>query len=102
MKAAIVVLFLAGCFLLYYGGTMLLLVPGAPGEAYLNWDRVRYGGIPFVIGLGALVIGGRVWGRARAGGWQRGFGAAGAVVLGAVVVVIGCGVLILLATRRQP
>lgn len=99
MRAAIVVLFLAGCFLLYYGGTMLLLVPGAPGEAYLNWDRVQYGGIPLVIGVGALVIAGRLWGRARVG---RRFGAAGALVLGAVVVVIGYGTLILLAGRHQP
>lgn len=101
MRAAIVVLFLAGCFLLYYGGTMLLLVPGAPGESYLNWDRVRYGGIPFVISLGALVIAGRMWGRLRS---RRDvgphFGSAGAVVLGTLVVVIGYGVLILLASRR--
>jgi hypothetical protein len=99
VRATIVVLFLAGCILLYYGGTMLLLVPGAPGESYLNWDRVRYGGIPFVIALGALVIAGRMWGRSRGGVEQR-FGSAGAVVLGTLVVVIGYGVLILLASRR--
>ncbi|MCU1273494.1 MAG: hypothetical protein JWO48_925 [Bryobacterales bacterium] len=101
MKAGLGILFLVGCFLFYYGGTMLLLVPGVPGEAYFNWDRVQYGGIPVVIGLGALLLAGRLWARTRIGGWQRRFGAPGAVVLGAVVVTIGYSVLILLAARHQ-
>jgi len=81
---------------------MLLLVPGIPGDAYLNWDRVRYGGIPFVIGLGCLVIAGRIWGRAPVGAGRRRFGVAGAVVLGTLLVAIGYGVLIVLASRREP
>jgi hypothetical protein len=102
MKAALVVLFLMGCFSLYYGGTMLLLVPGSPGEVFLNRDRILYGGIPLVVGVGAVMIAGQLWGRANSSGLRRRFGASAAVVVGTLVVVVGYGVLILLAIRRQP
>jgi len=34
---------LLGCFGLYYGTGMMLVVPGFPGEHYLSWGRVVYG-----------------------------------------------------------
>jgi hypothetical protein len=50
-RVAIVILFVAACFLLYYGGTMLLFVPAHPGEGYFTIGRLLYGALPFVTGL---------------------------------------------------
>jgi hypothetical protein len=76
-----------GCFCLYYGTAMMLIVPGYPGEHYLSWGRFIYGFAPTVLSLGLLALAGWFW--SRAGGpaslgtyVQRAFlGAAGLVLL---------------------
>jgi|SRR6266446_187183 len=78
---------LLGCFGLYYGTGMMLVVPGFPGEHYLSWGRVVYGVAPTVLSLGLLTLAGWFW--SRAGGpatlgtyVQRAFlGVVGLVVL---------------------
>ena len=53
-----------GCFYLYYGTAMMLIVPGNPGEHYLNWGRFVYGIAPTVLSLGLLTLAGWFWSRA--------------------------------------
>jgi hypothetical protein len=87
MKILAVVAGLLGCFCLYFGTAMMLLVPGYPGERYLNWATIAYGVAPTVLSLGLLTLAGWFW--SRAGGpatlgtyVQRAFlWAAGLVVL---------------------
>lgn len=84
-----------GCFFLYYGAVMLLLVPQFPAEHYLVWGRVVYGILPIILSVALLTLAGWLW--RRAGGSltlgtyiKRAFlGAVGLVVLlWAVLVVI--------------
>ena len=42
---------------------MLLLVPGGPGEFYLDWRRVAYGVAPTVLSIGFLILAGWFWSR---------------------------------------
>lgn len=53
-RVTTVLLFAAACFLLYYGGTMLLFVPAYPGEGYFVIGRLLHGVLPFVAGLASL------------------------------------------------
>jgi hypothetical protein len=55
---------LLGCFCLYYGTGMMLVVPGYPGERYLSWGRFIYGVAPAVLSLGLLALAGWFWKRA--------------------------------------
>jgi hypothetical protein len=83
-----------GCFCLYYGTGMMLVVPGYPGEHYLSWGRVVYGIAPTVLSLGLLTLAGWFW--SRAGGpatlgtyVQRAFlGAVGLVMLFWVALIM--------------
>jgi hypothetical protein len=43
---------------------MMLVVPGYPGEHYLNWDRMLYGVAPTVLSFGLLTLAGWFWSRA--------------------------------------
>lgn len=52
--ALAIVFFAAACFMLYYGSTMLLLVPGVPGGMYWTRERALYGLFPAGSGLGLL------------------------------------------------
>jgi hypothetical protein len=52
------------CFLLYFGISMLFLVPGYPGEPYLPTlfhGRFLYGTLPFVLGVLSLAMTIKVW-----------------------------------------
>jgi hypothetical protein len=49
----------SACFCLYYGGVMLLLVPGYAGEFYLSWGRLTYGVLPILLSIGLLRL--SVW-----------------------------------------
>jgi hypothetical protein len=42
---------------------MLLVVPGGPGEPYLDWRRVAYGVAPTVLSIGLLILAGWFWSR---------------------------------------
>jgi len=64
-KIAIVIMFAAGCFLLYFGTGMLLLVPGVPGEPYWSGLRALYGLVPAGAGIGILGL--AAWLRLAAG-----------------------------------
>jgi hypothetical protein len=76
-----------GCFCLYYGTGMMLVIPGYPGEHYLSWGRILYGVVPTILSAGFLALAGWFW--SRSGGSaslgtyvKRAFqGALGAVVL---------------------
>jgi hypothetical protein len=48
-----------GIFLLLYGLSSLLLVPGSVGESYLSTSRMLYGVLPTA--LGAVSLGCAVW-----------------------------------------
>ncbi|MBZ5580369.1 MAG: hypothetical protein LAP40_27765 [Acidobacteriia bacterium] len=63
MKIISGILFSGACFLLYYGGTMLLLVPGYPGESYFAAKRMLYGALPTLLSAGFLVSAGWLWTR---------------------------------------
>lgn len=97
-RVTTVLLFGAACFLLYYGGTMLLFVPGYPGEGFFVAGRLLYGVLPFVAGLALLV--GVGWLRTRrnaSSGLWRSVGrtyswAAGFVVLFWIALMIIAGV----------
>jgi hypothetical protein len=65
-KLASIPLFVAGCFLFYFGAGMLFLVPGDIGENYLRSliaTRFLYGTLPFVASLGVFVGVGWLWNR---------------------------------------
>jgi len=53
-----------GCFCLYYGTGMMLVIPGYPGERYLSWGRILYGVVPTMLSVGFIVLAGRLWSRA--------------------------------------
>ena len=42
---------------------MLLLVPGDPGEPYLDWPRVKYGIGPTVLSILLVCLAGWLWHR---------------------------------------
>jgi hypothetical protein len=52
-----------GCFCFYYGTTMLFVVPGGPGEPYLDWPRVKYGIAPTVLSIIFICLSGWLWSR---------------------------------------
>jgi hypothetical protein len=64
MKALGVVVGFIACFLLYYGATMLLMVPGYPGEGYFAKGRVIYGLLPMVTSLVLILLCAWLWSRA--------------------------------------
>ncbi len=63
MKIISGVLFAGACVLLYYGTTMLLLVPGYPGETFFAAKRMLYGGLPTLLSAALLVSAGWLWTR---------------------------------------
>lgn len=95
-KVLSIVAGIAGCACLYFAAVALLMIPGYPGESYLNWFRVVYGLVPAFLTLTLLTLAGWLW--SRSGGpasvetyIQRAFLAAfGAVLLFfACLVVVG-------------
>jgi hypothetical protein len=42
----------------YYGGVMTFLVPGDIGESFFQKDRLLFGILPFLLGIGILVLAG--------------------------------------------
>ena len=83
-----------GCFGLYYGAVMLLLVPRDPAENYFVSGRVTYGVVPVVLSVGLFILAGWLW--SQAGGpatlgtyVKRAFlGAVGVVVLFGVGLIV--------------
>ncbi len=63
MSLGILVGFVA-CLFLYYGATMLLMVPGYPGEEYFAKDRIVYGVIPAAVGSALVLLSSWLWSRA--------------------------------------
>lgn len=61
MRILTLLLLLAGLFLIYYGGVMLLFVPGDPGEPYLSTGRVGLGVLPASGGVGLLIMAILLW-----------------------------------------
>ena len=76
-----------GCFCLYYGTAMMLLVPGYPGQHYLSWGRIAYGVGPTVLSIGLLILAGWFWSR------SGGPASLGTYVQRAFLVAIGLVVL---------
>jgi len=64
MKALGVAADVIACFLLYYGATMLLMVPGYPGEGYFAKGRIIYGLLPIVASLVLILVCAWLWSRA--------------------------------------
>lgn len=64
MKALGSLLGLIACFLCYYGGTMLLIVPGYTGENYFAHGRIIYGLLPMVTSLLLVLLCAWLWSRA--------------------------------------
>lgn len=64
-----IVLFAPATFLLYYGSTMLLLVPGYRGEPYLAKERTIYGLYPTLFSLCLLAGVGFFWSRSSKSTW---------------------------------
>ena len=52
-----------GCFFLYVGTFVLLLVPRFPEESYLAWHRILYGVAPTVLSIALLTLAGWLWNR---------------------------------------
>ena len=52
-----------GCFCLYFGTGMLFLVPGGPGERYLDWPMVKYGIAPTILSILLICLAGWLWHR---------------------------------------
>ena len=65
MRILATLLLLAGLFLIYYGGVMLLFVPGYPGERYLSTGRIGLGVVPAVVGCGLLALAVTLWFRRK-------------------------------------
>lgn len=68
IKLLCIPLFIGACALLYYGGVMLLLVPGNPGESYLKslyQGRFLYGVLPTLSGGVLLATVGWLWNRSN-------------------------------------
>ena len=61
MRILALLLAFAGLFLLYYGGVMLLFVPGYPGEPYLSASRVGLGVVPALAGVALLAVAVVLW-----------------------------------------
>jgi hypothetical protein len=76
-----------GCFFLYFGAFMLLVVPGGPGEPYLDWRRIAYGAAPTALSIGLLILAGWFWSR------SGGVASLGTYVQRAFLVAIGLVVL---------
>jgi hypothetical protein len=58
LKASGVLAFLIGTAALYYGFAMTFLVPGAPGEAFFQKDRVLLGMLPLCAAVLTLCLAG--------------------------------------------
>lgn len=65
MRLACVPLFLIASALLYYGTTMLFLVPASPGH-YFDQNLLLYGILPTLLSVALLVTVGWLW--VRTGG----------------------------------
>lgn len=96
------ILFIVACALLYYGGVMLLLVPGAPHEGYFERNRVFYGVVPFLVSVFLLVVVGLL----SAGSSDRSGSAGGSVVSTfsyaiTAVVLFHIGIMVLAGLLRK-
>jgi hypothetical protein len=66
LRIACIPLFVVGCWLLYYGTTMLFLVPGNPYESYwksMFEGRFVYGVVPALASAILLAAVGWIWDR---------------------------------------
>jgi hypothetical protein len=64
LKVVCAPIFVAACILLYMGTTMLFLVPGSPGESYLQsllGGRFFFGVVPAVASVILLFVVGWLW-----------------------------------------
>jgi len=66
MKVVCVTMFVAACYLLYFGSGMLLVAPGYPGERYLASARILYGVMPVLASAVLLTTTGWLWSRSGA------------------------------------
>ena len=62
-RALSIVAEVGGCVGLYFAWVMLTIVPGTPGEPYLNWARVAYGLVPALLAACFLTLAGWLWKR---------------------------------------
>lgn len=89
-------LFIAACVLLYFGSTMLLLVPSYRGESYFA-GRIEYGVLPTLGSIVLLITVGWLWARAtsmslgKSIGWAFA-GAIAAIALFWIGLIIVAGV----------
>src|SRR4051794_30602351 len=51
------------CFCLYFGTGMLFIVPGGPGEPYLDWPMIKYGIAPTLLSIVLICLAGWLWSR---------------------------------------
>ncbi|MEO8662819.1 MAG: hypothetical protein ABI693_30445 [Bryobacteraceae bacterium] len=90
-------LFIVAVPLLYYGVTMLLLVPGYPGEHYLSVGRLLYGGGPTLASIAVIVLAAKTWSARRVHVQSR----IAVLLLLATLCVLGFyGLLYLIAARQ--
>ena len=97
MRFLSVGLFCVAIALLYYGATMLVFVPGYPGERYFSVGRLVYGVGPTVASLTMIVLAAKTW-SARRDCLQRRIGLL--LLLASTCVFALYGVLYLISTRQ--
>jgi hypothetical protein len=102
-KLVSIPIFVAGCFLFYYGSGMLFLVPGDWRENYLKsliTTRFLYGTVPFLASIGTFVAVGWLWSRpGDSAHLRKSIKRTLAVAFGAVALFWFC--LIIIADLRQ-